>query len=224
MNILDFLFPKHCVYCGRIGGYFCDCCRFHIKTIAAHEAICPVCEKSAIGGSTHPRCKGRYTPDGLTVFFHYDGAIRSAIKTLKYRLVTDLAEEFISLIQNSLLVNNSVLIPIPLHPSRLRERGFNQAEILGRLLSKKLNITMRTDILKRARETVPQAEIERRKDRMENMKNVFVCNDVFHKQAERYKNILLFDDVFTTGTTMREATSVLKRAGARWVWCVTMAR
>jgi ComF family protein len=143
---------------------------------------------------------------------------------LKYRLVTDLAEEFISLIQNSLLVNNSVLIPIPLHPSRLRERGFNQAEILGRLLSKKLNITMRTDILKRARETVPQAEIERRKDRMENMKNVFVCNDVFHQQAERYKNILLFDDVFTTGTTMREATSVLKRAGARWVWCVTMAR
>ncbi len=191
-----------------------------------------MCEKPAIDGATHPKCITRYSLDGLTSFFRYDGVIRKAVKTLKYRLVTDLASEFVSLVPNtsfqritdpsSLNPVPCVLVPIPLHPSRRKERGFNQAEVLGRLILDKLNIPMKTDILVRTRKTTPQADLKQRKDRLENMKDVFA----FHNSPFMIHNsrVVLFDDVFTTGATMRSAGNTLKRNGAKWVWAVTMAR
>jgi ComF family protein len=154
----------------------------------------------------------------LTSFFHYDGPVRKAIKAIKYRLVWDLAHEFVSLAQIPDQVGNgNTLIPIPLHPSRFRVRGFNQAEILGRLLAKRLHISIRTDILHRTRATPPQAEIKEKKRRLENMKNSFVSRKVSG-------NILLFDDVCTTGATLQNAAGALKRAGARRIWAITIAR
>ena len=175
-----------------------------------------MCEKPAIGGYTHPRCGTRYALDGLTSFFHYDGPVRRAVKEVKYRFVSDLIEEFIALAPNVPLPR-ATLIPIPLHASRFKYRGFNQAERLGVQLAKRLNVTIRTDILRRERPTIPQVEMKKRKERLENMQNVFVAN-------RSPRNILLFDDVFTTGATMRAAANVLKRAGATFVWAVSMAR
>lgn len=228
-TLLDFIFPKRCVGCGKIGKYFCDQCTRAIRVIQKNEAICPVCERLAIDGKTHPGCRGLYTPDGLTSFFRYDGPIRKAIKTLKYRLVTDLASEFVSLIPSSFYnnktiqqYNNWVMVPIPLHPSRHKERGFNQAEVLGRLIAEKLHIPLSTDILRRTKKTEPQVSLKHRKDRLINMNGVFAIHNsqfMIHDST-----IFLFDDVFTTGATMRAATNVLKRAGVRRVWCVTMAR
>lgn len=134
------------------------------------------------------------------------------MKAIKYRHISDLAEEFISLIPSLFFPKGGVLIPIPLHPSRFRERGFNQAEELGKLL----HIPMRTDMLRRTKATKPQAEMKRR-ERLVNMHNVFIANGAIDK-------VLLFDDVFTTGTTMRAASAALKRAGAKQVWGVSMAR
>ncbi len=238
MNILDILFPKRCLTCGRFGKYFCDRCAETIKTIESRDTICPVCERSAIGGVTHPRCVMRYSLDGLTSIFRYDGIIREAVKTLKYRLVTDLAKEFVSLIPVSFFdevtkyrtnegMHQSVrpeasLIPIPLHSSRFRDRGFNQTEVLGRLLADRLQIPMRTDILKRVIKTTPQVEMKDRKERLKNMKNVFSIHN--SKFIIHNSTMLLFDDVFTTGATMRAAGETLKRAGAKVVWAITMAR
>ncbi|MBI3342639.1 ComF family protein [Candidatus Gottesmanbacteria bacterium] len=230
MNILDILFPKRCLTCGRFGKYFCDRCAETIKTIEPRETICPVCERSAIGGVTHPRCVMRYSLDGLTSIFHYDGIIREAVKTLKYRLVTDLAKGFVSLVPLSsfyqvtkLLTNQlTFLVPIPLHSSRFRDRGFNQTEVLGRLLADRLQIPMRTDILKRVIKTTPQVEMKDRKERLKNMKNVFSIHN--SKFIIHNSTMLLFDDVFTTGATMRAAGETLKRAGGKVVWAVTMAR
>jgi len=198
-----------------------------MRIIQPNEPICPVCEKPAIGGYTHPRCQGRYTPDGLTSFFHYDGPVRKAIKVVKYRLVSDLAEEFVSRISADALReiprrNNLIIIPIPLHPKRQRERGFNQAEVLGSMFAKRLNIPVRTDILRRIKETTAQVAMRRRDARLKNMEGVFGISGKV--DASRVGAVLLFDDVFTTGATMRSAANILKRHGIKFVWAVTMAR
>lgn len=227
MNILDALFPRRCLGCGRIGKYFCDQCRSTIRVVEQNEAICPMCGRLAIDGVIHPRCRTRYGLDGLTSFFHYDGIIQKAVKMLKYRRVSDLAAEFVSLIsvpctlprrQAGLHHDPCIFVPIPLHPSRQKERGYNQAEILGALIAKKLNIPIATDILKRVKKTVPQVEMKKREARLKNMEGVFA---VYHTPPE---HVVLFDDVFTTGATMRSAANRLKRAGAKFVWAVTIAR
>jgi len=223
VNILDIFFPKHCVACGRIGNYFCDACRAKIRPISDNERICPMCGRLAFGGVTHPKCRTRYGIDGLTSFFHYDGPVRKAVKALKYRLVSDVAKEFVGLIRIPKQVgNDSILVPIPLHASRLRERGFNQAEVLGRAVAARLHIPVRTDILRRIRATPPQAEIKKREDRIKNMKNSFsIHNSLFLIHNSR---IVLFDDVCTTGATLRNAASALKRAGAHHIWAITIAQ
>ncbi|MFZ5845468.1 MAG: ComF family protein [Patescibacteria group bacterium] len=246
MNLLDILFPKRCLGCGKIGKYFCNKCSSSIRTIKLNETICPVCEKPAISGRTHPGCQTRYVIDGLTSLFRYEGIVRQAVKALKYRYVSDLAQEFINLIPYSSLIQltnqlinpaspagrrSTMLVPIPLHPSRLRQRGFNQAEVLGKLLASRLGITMRTDILKRIRKTIPQVEMKDRDERLKNMVGVFSVKESFDKMVLKHQNvkgqflsILLFDDVFTTGATMRAAAQALKRAGVKFVWGITMVR
>ena len=222
MNILDFFFPKRCVGCGRIGRYFCDDCRAKIRYIAANECICPMCGRLALDGATHPGCRTRYGLDGLTSFFHYNGPVRKAVKALKYRRVSDLASEFVSLIPTKLLSSNllsSLFIPVPLHTSRFRLRGFNQAEVLGRIVAGRLNIPVETDILRRVKMTDSQVDMKNRDERLKNMKNVFQAVKTIQN-----KDIMLFDDVCTTGATMRSAANALKRAGAKRVWAVTMAR
>lgn len=191
MRVLNVLFPRRCLNCGKIGRYFCFECRKTIQYI--HHSTQPIS------------------------FFRYEGIVQKAIKTLKYRFVSDLAEEFISLIPPFDFPQSSTLIPIPLHASRFRQRGFNQAEVLGRLIAEKLHIPMRTDILKRTKKTTAQVEMKKRTERLKNMENVFSAT----RSPER---ILLFDDVYTTGATMRSAAQALKRAGADFVWSMTMAR
>lgn len=216
MSVLDFFFPKRCLGCGRVGEYFCAACRK--KIVVIKRPICPECGRPAFDSATHPGCRGRYTIDGLTSFFRYESIIQKAVKALKYRFVSDLATEFVSLIPQDLFPKSSCLIPIPLYPTRLRERGYNQAEVMGKLIAAKLNIVMRTDILRRTKQTVPQVEKKQRKDRLKNMEKVFSVSSPVSP------NILLFDDVFTTGATMRSAANVLKRNGAKIVWGITMAR
>lgn len=225
MKLLDILFPKRCVGCGRLGRYFCDSCTKMIQIILTNEAICPMCGRAALDGKTHPRCQTQYGIDGLTSFFRYNGVVRKGIKAIKYRLTFDVASEFVNLIPGPTTHNlfrqgrdgNAVIVPIPLHVSRLRERGFNQAEVLGKFLAGRLNLPMRTDILRRIKKTTPQVEMKDRDKRLKNMTGVFAA-------GKAAGNIILLDDVFTTGATMRSAGSVLKRAGVRRVWAVTMAR
>jgi len=226
MGLLDLLFPRRCVSCGKFGNYFCRRCTSKIEFI--RQPVCPVCTKPAIDGVTHPRCRTRYTLDGLTSIFRYNGIIRQAVKLLKYRLVTDLAKEFIDLIPFSFFqatLNNQqlpILVPIPLHPSRLRARGFNQVEVLGKILSRRLNIPMRTNILVRIKKTIPQVEMQDRKKRLENMEGVFSVQNLAVKELSNMTT-LLFDDVFTTGATLRSAANILKRSGVKKVWSITLA-
>lgn len=220
MHLLDLLFPKRCVGCGKIGRYFCLDCRKGIRAIVSNEFVCPMCQRPALDGITHPKCKTLYGVDRQTSFFHYEGVIQKAIKSLKYRCVSDLAQELVSLLP-AYDFGEASLIPIPLHVSRFKHRGFNQAEVLGKYLSQKLQIPFRADILKRVKKTEAQASIQHRKERLKNMVHVFQCNNVTMSRCDR---VVLFDDVVTTGATMRAAAGVLKRAGVKHVWAVSMAR
>lgn len=229
MHLFDLLFPVRCLGCGRFGKYFCDQCRTTIKYIDTSETICPVCERPAMLGATHPRCRTKYTLDGLTSFFHYKGIIRTAIKAIKYRYVSHLSDEFASLVPKSFfdklhvpLFSDTILVPIPLHVTRLRTRGFNQAEVIGRLIARNIDIPMKADILKRTKKTIPQVEMKDRHTRLKNMEGVFSLTS--GSLVSRSLGIVLFDDVFTTGATMRAAASVLKHAGVQYVWAFTMAR
>lgn len=226
--LLDFLFPRRCLGCGRWGEYFCQECRQAIKLI--ENQVCPVCERPAIEGRTHPRCQTRYSLDGLTSIFTYQGLIKEAIGKLKYKFITDLAEELIELtveyLQNhkSYIINlkSSVLIPVPLHSRRQRWRGFNQAELLGRMLGQKFNWQVRTDLLARHKYTKPQIKLKG-KERRRNIRGAFKINPN-SKFLIRNSKFILFDDVWTTGSTLRECGQVLKRAGAKEIWGLTLAR
>lgn len=230
MNLLDLVFPKRCVGCGAIGQYICPRCTAAIKPIGASSTICPVCEKPAIDGATHPRCQSRSDLDGLTSFFHYQGVMRQAIKALKYRYVSDLVSVWENIIPRSayrqldyLLHEYNfgfVLVPVPLSNSRKRWRGFNQSELLGKLVADNLKVGLKTKILTRVRQALPQVEMKDREERLKNMSRTFSASP----QVRPYPYVFLFDDVFTTGATLRSAAKVLKRAGARIVWGVTMAR
>lgn len=228
--ILNFLFPRRCVSCGKVGAYLCPHCLS--KIILVETPICPVCERPAIGGATHPVCQTRYSLDGLISISAYDGPMRIAIKRLKYRpWISDLGENLVSLIifylreknlADWLISGKVVLVPVPLYKDRQRERGFNQSEILGKLLAQKLSLSFWAGLLLRNRNTKPQAELKG-KERQENIKNAFAVNHnsqfIIHNS-----NILLIDDIWTTGSTLRTCAQVLKRAGFKRVWALTLAR
>jgi predicted amidophosphoribosyltransferase len=95
MSFLDWFFPRHCLGCGHEDHYFCPACREEIQPLAVQ--ICPVCQKPAFQGQTHPYCRSRDSLDGLISCFLYKGMIKKAIGKLKYHFLTDLAEELVEL-------------------------------------------------------------------------------------------------------------------------------
>lgn len=232
-RLLSVLFPRTCLFCGRFGRYCCPVCE---KTLARIQTpICPVCAHPAIDGATHPRCMTRYSLDGLVSAFRYTGLVKKAIKQLKYRKVSDVASEIGMLCSREIAGSQSnnfrsfrlflqlqpVMIPIPLHWRKKQSRWFNQSELIGKYSAEYLGIEMHTDVLTRLIFTKPQAG-QTKEDRLKNMKGVFSIHSsqIAHMPA----NVILLDDVWTTGATMREATNVLKRNGAKTVWGMTVAR
>ena len=234
MHFLDLIFPKFCIGCGKWGAYICASCKRTLKLLPYLK--CPVCEKPAVAGMTHPRCQTKYSLDGLTSFFRYDGVVKTAIKKIKYGRASDISGELVGCIPDSSLLtiqqlrttNHELrtlsLVPIPLHRSRFNDRGFNQAEKIARELGKKLDIPVNTQLLIRTKKTTPQVEMKDRVKRLANMKDVFsVRNNVSILRCNDLA-IFLIDDVFTTGATLHSAASVLKHAGAPFVWGLTIAQ
>ncbi len=189
------------------------------------DDLCPECDRPTIDGRTHDKCRSIYGLGGVTSVFRYEGVIKRAIKLLKYRFVSDIAQFLIEAIPQSKNVFRSYcppdiyVYPIPLQRDRLRWRGFNQAELLAKIFAGKINLPIAHELLARHKQRIPQADIASRKDRIANAKGIFI------KGSESVpKSLILFDDVWTTGATIKEATKVLKRNGATFIWAVTLAR
>ncbi|MBI2039665.1 ComF family protein [Candidatus Microgenomates bacterium] len=229
--ILDILFPKKCVGCGKEGSYFCQNC---IRDIKQTDLVCPRCERLAVGGQTHPVCRRKYGLDGLWSLGIYQDSLRSAIQQLKYKGIKDLAEilmditiEYWAKYQPFVLDQIKkdqgvgwVVIPVPLYWWRANSRGFNQSSLIGQILSKKLGLGY-CDGLKRIRYTRSQAKLKG-KQRKQNISGAFEISSDYTLSPKPYT--LLIDDVWTTGSTLRECCWILKRAGAKKVWAITLAR
>jgi len=186
-----------------------------------------VCEQSSLRGETCNQCQSQHALDGLIVATHYSNPlVKKAIRNFKFLLVKSLHEQLARLIikqieQNSIPCKIEFVIPVPLHKKRLKWRGFNQAELLGNKIAEHLDIHIRTDILVRTKNTKAQSKIHDHETRNENISEAFVC---VKPDAVKQKNILLIDDVCSTGSTLNECAGVLKNAGAYKVWGVVVAR
>src|SRR3989344_555457 len=220
LSFLDLLFPKRCVSCGKFGAYICKSCFSKIEFI--EKPVCPVCQRQAIGGKVHPGCQGRYRLDGLVGAARYRGPVKSAIAKVKYRWVYDIGKTLVDLLSASLwrfeIPDNLILIPVPLHLRRKNWRGFNQAELLGKILSDRFGLKFFTALI-RISAGRTQVGLDK-KDRKANVKDAFSLRE---EAAVKGQNILLVDDVYTSGATMAECAKVLKKAQAKTVWAMTIA-
>jgi len=189
--------------------------------------ICPECQKPSIDGFTHTKCAKKYGIEGLVTLWSLNGVIKKAIGTLKYKYVSDIANELACHVGNNLKNTDVIpfgkclLLPIPIHWYRENVRGFNQSAEIGKLVSDKLGWKYVDDLLIRKRYTTPQVKLIK-SQRQKNIKNAFIKTS--KNLPSRSKTIVLFDDVYTTGSTLREAANVLKRSGATRVWALTVAR
>lgn len=229
--MLDTLFPISCLSCGKDGVWLCDECLEKIPL--RNEQVCPVCEKAITPeGRTCFECRKKDSIDGLLVSFSYQQEpIAHLIHLYKYRFAEDLhislGKLLLKSIYNSGLAIPDLIIPVPLHKKRLRWRGFNQAGLLAKYLSENMApgfpVPVLDNFLIRRKNTTSQMKIKNYSQRRKNMQDAFVLESK-NKPQIAGKNILLVDDVATTGSTLFECARVLKKAGAASVFGLVIAR
>ena len=160
---------------------------------------------------------------GLLRSLGFDGVMRQAIHQLKYRNLRALAVPLAKLLNDYLSTNpvpGEVLVPVPLHQKRLRERGYNQSSLLAQELSKLINLPVVDDCLIRQRHDHPQARASNLDERRSNVADAFTCRD----RRLGDKQVLLMDDVSTSGATLDACAVALKKSGAISVWALVLAR
>ncbi len=218
---LDLLFPQWCVGCGKEGDFLCHSCRRSLPQIT--PPLCPQCGKPQPSGILCPSCVSRQAKiDGIRSPFRFDGVMRQAIHQLKYRNLRALVVPLAKFLQDYLITNpipGEVLVPVPLHQKRLRERGYNQSRLLARELGKLINRPVVDDCLIRQRHAPPQARTSGVDKRRSNVASAFT----YHNRKLQDKQVLLIDDVTTSGATLDACASALKAAGASSVWGLVLA-
>jgi ComF family protein len=186
--------------------------------------LCPRCGKPQINDNICSGCIDRKTSiDGIRSPFRFEGVIRTAIHQFKYSNLKLLAGTLSSLLHNYITENPipfDVLVPVPLHPQRLRERGYNQSFLLARNLGKLAGLPVEENGLSRTRRAMSQARSLSVEERRRNVQGAFACNN----ERMRDRKILLIDDVSTSGATLDACASALKAGGAASVWGLTIAR
>ena len=219
---LDFIFPPYCVGCGREGAFICPVCRQSLPRII--PPVCPRCGRPHSSGVLCPDCiRWQADIDGIRSPFRFEGVMREAIHQLKYQNLRALAAPLARMLQEYLIASPldiDVLVPVPLHRKRLRERGYNQTSLLAKELGKLINTPVVDDVLVRQRHTPPQARTATIEERTHNIADAFACRG----NGLRGRRVLLLDDVATSGTTLDACATVLKANGVDSVWGLVMAR
>ncbi|MEN9852681.1 MAG: hypothetical protein RI996_624 [Candidatus Parcubacteria bacterium] len=214
-KLVDTFFPDTCLGCGLVGVTICDSC---------------LARRQKSSESTYSTL-----PDYIHPIYSYkDPIIKKLIWSLKYKNKKNIAADISSPLFDTLLgividlrnyhgAKHIYIVPIPLHKSRLADRGYNQSELVAyqlALLGSAYGIELHTNILKRTRSSTPNAKSDSKQMRIKNIKGSFVVSQsAFVSKA----HIILVDDVVTTGTTLAEARSVLLAAGALGVSAITIA-
>jgi ComF family protein len=230
---LDILFPPLCHACkgfipdaGEI--HLCESCLAVSPLIASPH--CTLCGLPFLteGGSDHLCGCCREAPPAFSAAraaLLFDGPVRDLIHRFKYGKKVQHCRPLGLLTARQLgpfaaTAAADLIIPVPLHVKRLRERGFNQAVLLGEFLAKEWRLPLSRNNLRRIRWTEPQIHLSAA-DREENVRGAFAVHD---GDGIRQKRIILVDDVYTTGSTVAECAKTLKKSGAEVVFVITVAR
>ena len=210
-----------CLLCGAASqvGLCCDACTAELPRLT--EARCPICALPTLAGSVCGECLLQPPPfDHTVAAFSYNFPLDKLIQALKFHdrlvLVDYLADAIVARVDT----RPDHLVALPLHPTRLRERGFNQSLLLARRISRRLDIPLLSDACERVRNTPPQSSLPW-KERDKNMRHAFVCKPDIDVRG---KHIAIVDDVMTTGASIGELARALKLAGAREVSAWVVAR
>lgn len=218
---LDLLFPPICGGCGKRGTQWCGDCHSQVKKI--HPPICNICGQPRNFPGLCFRCSTNKPQfNQLRSWAVYDGPVREAIRSLKYRRNISLG-----LVLSAPLVNLferlgwdiDMVVPVPLGVARLKERGYNQAVLIARPLALRINVPCKTQVLHRVRETRTQVGLSL-SQRRENVENAF---QAIKGEVSR-KRVLVVDDVATSSATLNACASALLNAEADAVYCLTLAR
>ena len=219
---LDLLFPRWCIGCGKEGALICPACARTLPIVA--PPLCPLCGLPQPSGVLCPSCvKWRADIDGIRSPFRFEGTVRQAVHQLKYRNIRTLAEPLAGFLNYYLIahaVRGDVLVPVPLHVKRIRERGYNQSALLASELSKLNGIPVIDDCLERRVQTPPQARTATVDERRNNVAEAFICRN----NSLQGRQVILIDDVATSGATLNACATALKESGAASVWGLTVAR
>jgi len=224
-QIFSAVLQPPCLLCAdRHGGEYglCNSCLQNLPW--HHAATCPQCalpSDSAICGSC---LAAPPSFDSTRALFSYDYPLDRLLQHYKYKESLHLADTFSSLFIHRLLDTGlagsgiDLIMPMPMHNERLKQRGFNQALEIARLISRQTNIKLDYTACRRTKLTPPQASLPL-KERIKNIRGVFQCN-----KNMQGLNIALVDDVMTTGASLNELAKTLKQAGAAHVECWVIAR
>lgn len=208
--ILDLLYPQRCGGCGRVGqGVWCDSCRLATRLFRAADVAQSISLESA-------------APLIVVSAAPFAEPLRRGIHEFKYAGVPGLAEPFGALMGDAWRMaglSAELIAPVPLHPRRQRERGFNQSELLGRRVIRETGMAIAPGALKRTRHTEHQAQLSAA-ERKQNVQGAFTAD----ARTCSGKHVLLIDDVLTTGMTLTECAAALRLAGAAGVAALTLAR
>ncbi len=241
--VLDILFPIICIFCESEGEFICADCAARLER--AEAQYCMICQKPAIAGLTHPGCRHPFGVDRLVCILNYHHEpVRQAIIGGKYRNLPGIFTALGQMAARHLIIHpplvdkSFILVPLPLHPRKQRKRGFNQTEIICQSISKELGLPV-VHALSRKKFTKPQKDLKRAQ-RILNVQDAFTAahgvaplwRRLLFNQPHRpvspnlikSNNIILVDDVTTTGSTLTAAAKVLKRNGAKQVWCLAIAK
>lgn len=216
------LFPRRCLGCGQIGDFICSNCWRTLPRLA--PPVCPKCGKPQLGGLLCASCWRELSRiDGIRSVSPFEGIVRQAIHELKYYNLKAISVTLAQLLADYLEINPlpaEVVVPVPLHPKRLRERGYNQSGLLAQELSKRSSLPLVDGCLYRFKDSPPQAKTATVEGRQKNVAGAFGCRD----NRLSGKKVLLIDDVCTSGATLEACATTLKDSGAAMVWGLTVAR
>ena len=223
-KILSFLFPSPCVVCQKPAGrnrFVCNSCKEHL-TLLKPGAFCKTClAPLPSGAELCGKCLSNSPAYGqLVACVSYQGILRNSLHRYKFGGRSDLHTSFAMLMCAQLLsfgcTDFDVVVPTPLSKERLRERGFNQAELIAKDIAKQFHAPCVSNALKKCRDTERQSELDmHQRDR--NVRGAFALSS---PDAVRGKKVLLVDDIFTTGATMREAAKTLSAVSKSVTACV----
>lgn len=210
INLLELVYPNVCGFCNKIcKNELCNKCKMKIIQHQIDIVIKP---------------ENKYFKELISIL-KYEGIIRDKILQYKFEDKAYIYKTFAKIVLKNkkvcgLLKKYDIIIPVPIHKKRKLQRGYNQTQLIAKEISKNIDIKLCNNVLVKNKNTIAQSKLNKNK-RKQNIKGAFKALNVQNIQG---KSVLLFDDIYTTGSTSNECSKILKEAGAKTVGVLTIAK